>query len=768
MKKNKILCFIIFILISLFAINTNISLAVNTENLQDTEKVEKSTTSNSENDKEDGNKQNKISDGIYVIKSALNESLCLDVSQALSSDCANIQLFEYVKENQQKFQVKNMNNGYYTITALHSGKLLDVANADKKPGTNVWQYGANNSDAQKWLIKATEDGTYNIISKCNGLYLNVDSKPENVKNGTNIEVNTKDGSKNQEFIFEEIKPLVGKQTIKDGTYEIRTALNEKYVLDVNQALNSDGANIQLFEYVKENQQKFKVKYVGNGYYTITALHSKKVLDVANASKTPGTNVWQYGANNSDAQKWIIQETEDGYYNMISKCNELYLNVAGKTAKNSVNIEVNEESKTNAQKFKFVKASEVNGKTIIGEKTIADGVYAIKSVLNEKYVLDVNQASKSDCANIQLFEYVEENQQKFYVKYIGNGNYTLTIIHSGKVLDVANAGTTSGTNVWQYASNNSDAQKWIIKKADDGSYYIISKCNELYLDVTNAIAKNGSNIQVYEGNQSKAQKFKFETVKISCEEGTYGKSGLAVKGDSRGTDLVYYKFGQGKNVLFTTFSIHGFEDSYDHDGKELTYIANEFKEYLSEKSDISLYNNWTIYIFPVLNPDGQTYGTTNNGAGRTTLYSAAPNHKGIDMNRNFQTTDYTKYTDSRNYNGTAAFQAYEAKYLREFLLNNKSQNGQTILIDLHGWLSETMGDDGLGKYYRDEFNLTKHISTYGRGYLINWARMSLGNSSKVARTALIELPEVKSHEEVVNNKYAEKYIDATINMLKSIK
>ena len=390
MKKNKILCFIIFILISLFAINTNISLAVNTENLQDTEKVEKSTTSNSENDKEDGNKQNKISDGIYVIKSALNESLCLDVSQALSSDCANIQLFEYVKENQQKFQVKNMNNGYYTITALHSGKLLDVANADKKPGTNVWQYGANNSDAQKWLIKATEDGTYNIISKCNGLYLNVDSKPENVKNGTNIEVNTKDGSKNQEFIFEEIKPLVGKQTIKDGTYEIRTALNEKYVLDVNQALNSDGANIQLFEYVKENQQKFKVKYVGNGYYTITALHSKKVLDVANASKTPGTNVWQYGANNSDAQKWIIQETEDGYYNIISKCNELYLNVAGKTAKNSVNIEVNEESKTNAQKFKFVKASEVNGKTIIGEKTIADGVYAIKSVLNEKKELDVNQ------------------------------------------------------------------------------------------------------------------------------------------------------------------------------------------------------------------------------------------------------------------------------------------------------------------------------------------------------------------------------------------
>ena len=729
--KFKIIYAVIFITILAFSINTAISFATDIESQKKEETTEKNTTAMPK--AENVSEKEEILDGTYIIRTVLNEDLALDVSQASNSDCANIQLFKYVKEDQQKFKVKHVGNGYYTITALHSGKVLDVANADNKPGTNVWQYGLNNSNAQKWMIKKTEDGTYNIISKCNGLYLNVDSKPENVENGANIEVNTKDGSKNQKFKFEEIKPIEGKQTIKDGTYEIRTVLNEKYVLDVSQASKSDGANIQLFQYVKENQQKFRVKYVGNGYYTITSLHSGKVLDVANASKTPGTNVWQYGSNNSDAQKWIIKETEDGSYNIISKCNELYLNVVGNVAKNSANIEVNKENKSKSQKFKFVQASETNGKTLIGEKTINDGIYSIKTVLNEKYVLDVNQASKSDCANIQLFEYVEENQQKFYVKYIGGGNYTLTSIHSGKVLDVANAGTTSGTNVWQYGSNNSDAQKWMIKKADDGSYYIISKCNELYLDVTNANAKNGSNIQVYEGNQSKAQKFKFDTAKISCEEGTYGKSGLAVKGDSRGTNLKYYKFGQGKNVMFATFSIHGFEDSYNHDGKELTYIANQFKTYLTEKSDINLHNNWTIYIFPTLNPDGQTYGNTNNGPGRTTLYSAAPNHKGIDMNRNFQTSNYINYKDDRNYNGTEAFQAYEARYLREFLLNNKSQNGQTILIDLHGWLSETVGADGLGKYYRNEFNLTKHISTYGRGYLINWARMSLGNSNKVART-----------------------------------
>lgn len=781
MKRSsvyKIIFLIIFLIIQLFMLNTHIAFATedvttpNTEIIeddktaQDKQTVEEDETENvGEAVDEERPEKQVMLDGIYIIRSSLNEKLSVDVSQASSGDCANIQLFEYVGENQQKFKIEHVGNGEHIITALHSGKVLDVANAGKKAGTNVWQYGLNNSDAQKWIIKENKDGNYYIISKCNGLYLNVES--ENAKNGTNIVVDTENKSQKQTFKLEEIKIPEGKQTIADGTYEIRSVLNEKYVLDVSQASKSSCANIQLFQYVKENQQKFKVKYVGNGYYTITALHSGKVLDVANASKASGANVWQYEANNSDAQKWIISETEDGSYNIISKCNLLYLNVSGNTARNSANIQVNTENGTTSQKFKFVKASEINGQTMIGERTIQDGIYAIQTAINEEYVLDVNQASKSNCANIQLFKNVEENQQKFYVKYIGNGYYTLTSIHSGKVLDVANAGKTAGTNIWQYELNNSNAQKWIITKTEDGYYYIISQCNELYLDVTNANAKNGSNIQVYTGNNSKAQKFKFVKASISCEKGTYGKSGLAIKGDSRGTDLKYYKFGQGKNVLFATFSIHGFEDSYDHDGEELTYIAEQFKIYLSEKSDMNIYNNWTIYILPILNPDGQTYGTTNNGEGRTTLYSAAPNNKGIDMNRNFQTSDYVTYKDNRNYNGTAAFQAYEARYLRDFLLNNKSQNGQTILIDLHGWLNETMGDDGLGAFYRSQLGMTEHISTYGRGYLINWARMSLGNSNKVARTALIELPQVTSHEELVNKKYAEKYINATINMLKSI-
>lgn len=480
--KYKIIYIIALIVIQLLMLNTCRALAIESINIQNDETTIKNDIEKDETTEEkketDETIENKVElSGVYVIKTVLNSELCLDVSEVSTSDCANIQLYKYVGENQQKFRIEHIENGEHTITAIHSGKALDVALAKKMPGTNVQQYEYNGTDAQKWIIKQNKNGNYVFISKCNGLYLNVEDKKAN--NCTNINVDTGNNSENQMFSLEEIKIPKGKQTIPDGTYEIRTALNEKYVLDISEASKSSGANVQIYQYVKENQQKFKVKYVGDGYYTIIALHSGKALDVENASQISGANIWQYDANNSDAQKWIIYETEDGMYNIISKCNWLYLNVSGSIARNSANIQVTKESNSSAQKFKFVKANETNGKTIVGEKTISNGIYAIKTIIDENYVLDVSEASKSNCANIQLYKYVEENQQKFYVEYIGNGEYTVTSLHSGKALDVANAGQTAGTNVWQYEFNNSEAQKWVIKKTDDEYYYIISKNRSAY-------------------------------------------------------------------------------------------------------------------------------------------------------------------------------------------------------------------------------------------------------------------------------------------------
>ena len=284
------------------------------------------------------------------------------------------------------------------------------------------------------------------------------------------------------------------------------------------------------------------------------------------------------------------------------------------------------------------------------------------------------------------------------------------------------------------------------------------------------------LRVFDENNNKIGEeviYVFVEKEITYEIGIYGKSGFEQIGDSRGTQLEYYRYGDGPNVFFATFSVHGYEDNWARDGQELTYIANKFYETLEvyHDKDYSLADKWTIYILPCVNPDGQNYGYTNNGPGRTTMYSTAPNNTGIDLNRCWKYSGFNANANSRNYAGTAPFQAYEAQYLRDFLQAHKSQNGQTILVDLHGWLQQLIGDRQVGMYYAVQFpeNNGNALDRYGDGYLINWARTALANNNgKLAKTSLIELPDGSyNHQSVVKRRFAERYIQATLSMLNGI-
>lgn len=262
-------------------------------------------------------------------------------------------------------------------------------------------------------------------------------------------------------------------------------------------------------------------------------------------------------------------------------------------------------------------------------------------------------------------------------------------------------------------------------------------------------------------------------KITFEIGTFGYSGLRVAGDSRGTNLKYYRFGDGPNVFFATFVVHGFEDHFGRDGTEISIIAENFINELRARNDSNLAKKWTIYIFPEINPDGRNYGWSHDGPGRTSLYSAASGNKGIDINRCWSTNFVPMYND-RNYTGSTPFNSYESRYLRDFLLSKKSTTGQTVLVDLHGWTTQVIGDGEICGYYKQKFPSNLYTSSYGKGYLINWARSSLGANGRTARSALIELPaygaggkKIMSHQDVVNSDYSRKYIDATLNMLKGI-
>ena len=140
-----------------------------------------------------------ISDGIYVISSALNSNFVLDVSNGSTSNGANIQLYQSNGTTAQQFKISHDSTGYVTITNVKSGKVLDVSDGVASNGKNVWQYGSNSTRAQMWIV--TKSGnSYQMISAINSNYV-LDLSDGVVRNGKNIHIYSSNGTNAQKWNF---------------------------------------------------------------------------------------------------------------------------------------------------------------------------------------------------------------------------------------------------------------------------------------------------------------------------------------------------------------------------------------------------------------------------------------------------------------------------------------------------------------------------------------------------------------------------------------
>jgi len=453
-----------------------------------------------------------ISDGTYVIRSALNYNMVVDVANAKTDDGTNVHLYQDNNSDAQKWEVKHIGNGYYTIsTKLDNTKVLDVKYGGYQNGTNIQLHTSNNSPAQQWLIKYAGNGYYYIISKCNNKY--VDIANGSSKNGANIQMYQGNGSNAQKFKFVEVIDLDTKPIIEDGSYTISSFLDNSKVLDIQNGTIASGINVQLYDYNKSWAQIWSVKSLGNGYYSIlNAFDNKQSLDVRNASAVNGSRIQIYNNNGTSAQKWIIKDAGDGYFYIISQLDNLYVDIANGSSKNGAAAQLYHGNGTNAQKFKFNK---------VDAKKLNDGYYTIRSLMDNNKVIGLNSNVANNLSNVALQVNNGHNSNKWYVKNIGGIYYSITnAMDRSKSLDVRNASKANGANVQVYSSNNTDAQKWIIQYNADGSYNIVSKNGGLVVDLANAGTIEGTNVQMWSGNGTDAQAFEFVPANLSIENGYY--------------------------------------------------------------------------------------------------------------------------------------------------------------------------------------------------------------------------------------------------------
>ncbi len=180
--------------------------------------------------------------------------------------------------------------------------------------------------------------------------------------------------------------------------------------------------------------------------------------------------------------------------------------------------------------------------------------------------------------------------------------------------------------------------------------------------------------------------------------------------------------QFSKTILIVFAVHGFEDDFDRDGQILVEVAENLIQYFSlHRAQL---HNTRLIIVPCANPDGTYKGETKDGFGRC-------NAQGIDINRDFD-WHWIANDSLRHRTSEKPFATPEARALRDLVLKEKPD----IVLDIHGWLDCTYGDNEVARHFNDVFgfktNPPRDPEKPMRGYFAGW-------SSQHARSVLVEYP-----------------------------
>ena len=444
-----------------------------------------------------------IPNGDYYINVRSKVASSVDIPGASGTDSTAIQLYSGNGSKAQQFTFTKQSDGSYVIINVNSGKALDVRNGAAGNNAVVQQYSANGTNAQRWFIRDSGAGYY--LQSALGNWV-LDLSGGNTANGAAIRLYAPNGTASQLFVVS----CSGVTVPVDTAVIIKSAGNANLVFDVPSASMANGTRIQLYAANGTNAQRFRFRKIGNGTYGIANVNSGKVLDVYGGSTSNGAVLQQYGSNNTVAQQWTVRDYGSGKISLISVNANKAIDVPGANYASSVALQLYAPNGTAAQQWVIAKPKtmreRLNEQAAMRRQDLPDGTYTFASKLKTSMKMDVYGASRSDCANVQLWAGNGTNAQKWRVMHDANGYVILTSVNSGKVLDVYGGSDANGANVQQYTSNGTYAQKWIAVKNADGSYTFQSALGNKVLDVSGGSSANGANVRLYQTNGSNAQRW----------------------------------------------------------------------------------------------------------------------------------------------------------------------------------------------------------------------------------------------------------------------
>lgn len=251
--------------------------------------------------------------GYYYIASAVGDggTYMLDVYGKKTTNGTNIDIYQYKGEDNQKFMLTKNDDGSYKIRTKITGEksAVEIVNASKESGANVQQYEVNGANCQDWILEPVSnpgckmDTSFVYEFENLGSAKVMDIVSGKMEAGNNVQQWTTGHYKSQQWTLQEF-------TGGGNYYYIRSYSDPKYVLKADSSAN--GGNLSIAEYsTKDSAMLFKFAKNPDGTYYIMTRASKDacLVEIENANNSNGANVRQWESTNSDCQKWKALEIE---------------------------------------------------------------------------------------------------------------------------------------------------------------------------------------------------------------------------------------------------------------------------------------------------------------------------------------------------------------------------------------------------------------------------------------------------------------------------
>nr|WP_278244210.1 RICIN domain-containing protein [Eubacterium xylanophilum] len=141
-----------------------------------------------------------IKDGWYYIKN-VHAQKYLQVAGNKGGNGVNVEIGTGSGVRGQKWYVKNLGNGYFTLEN-GNGYMLDLQYGENKDGANIQTYQANNATAQQFKAVSTGNNTYGIVTRVSSDKRSLDVYNWGTGDGTNVCQWSYMAANNQKWIFE--------------------------------------------------------------------------------------------------------------------------------------------------------------------------------------------------------------------------------------------------------------------------------------------------------------------------------------------------------------------------------------------------------------------------------------------------------------------------------------------------------------------------------------------------------------------------------------